>query len=86
MDDRQIILTGDDGKEFVFDILFTFDDEKGNQFVPVTDPEDEEGNVYAFRYDDEGELYEVDDPEQAEMCAEVLSAFVSEEEEADGEA
>ncbi len=85
MDDTQLTIIDENGNEFVMQILLTFDDDKNNHFVLVYDPEDEEGNVYAYLYDEEGNLNEVEDPDMVEMCAEVLSAF-EEEEEPDGKA
>ncbi|MBQ1531591.1 MAG: DUF1292 domain-containing protein [Solobacterium sp.] len=85
MDNTQLTIIDENGNEYVMQILLTFDDDKNNHFVLVYDPEDEEGNVYAYLYDDEGNLNEVEDPDMVEMCAEVLSAF-EEEEEPDGKA
>jgi len=85
MDETQLAIIDDNGQEYVMQILLTFDDDKNNHFVLVYDPEDEEGNVYAYLYDEEGNLNEVEDPDMVEMCAEVLSAF-EEEEEPDGKA
>ena len=85
MDEPQLTIIDDNGQEYVMQILLTFDDDKNNHFVLVYDPEDEEGNVYAYLYDEEGNLNEVEDPDMVEMCAEVLSAF-EEEEEPDGKA
>ncbi|MBR2845576.1 MAG: DUF1292 domain-containing protein [Solobacterium sp.] len=85
MDETQLTIIDDNGQEYVMQILLTFDDDKNNHFVLVYDPEDEEGNVYAYLYDEEGNLNEVEDPDMVEMCAEVLSAF-EEEEEPDGKA
>ncbi|MBQ6488555.1 MAG: DUF1292 domain-containing protein [Solobacterium sp.] len=85
MDDTQLTIIDENGNEYVLQILLTFDDDKNNHFVLVYDPEDEEGNVYAYLYDEEGNLNEVEDPDMVEMCAEVLSAF-EEEEEPDGKA
>ncbi len=86
MDDNKMILTDDFGKEHVVEIILTFDDDNGNSFVIFVDPEDPELTPYAYRYDDEGNLDELQNDEQLEMCEEVLAAFMSEEEISDGEA
>ncbi|MEE3486611.1 MAG: RHS repeat domain-containing protein [Bulleidia sp.] len=84
MDDtNRLILTDDSGQEHEMEIVLTFDNEdETRHFVLFTDPEDEEGNVYAYSYDEDGNMDEVTDPQELEMCEEVLGAFQKED---DGE-
>jgi uncharacterized protein YrzB (UPF0473 family) len=80
--DDYIILANDDGQEFRMRIVLTFDDEKtGKHYVLITDPNEdgaEDQTVFAYSYDEEGNLEEITDPEEFEMCEEVLLAFTEE--------
>ena len=77
-----MIITDESGQEREVEILLTFEDEStGHSFVLFTDPQDEEGNVYAYRYDEGGNLNEVTEESEWEMCQEVLGAFSNEDEE-----
>lgn len=77
-----MIITDESGQEREVEILLTFEDEStGRSFVLFTDPQDEEGNVYAYRYDEDGNLNEVTEESEWEMCQEVLGAFSDEDEE-----
>lgn len=77
-----MIITDESGQEREVEILLTFEDEStGHSFVLFTDQQDEEGNVYAYRYDEDGNLNEVTEESEWEMCQEVLGAFSNEDEE-----
>ena len=77
-----MIITDESGQEREVEILLTFEDEStGHSFVLFTDPQDEEGNVYAYRYDEDGNLNEVTEESEWEMCQEVLGAFSNEDKE-----
>ena len=77
-----MIITDDSGQEREVEIILTFEDEStGKTFVLFSDPQDEEGNVYAYRYDEDGNMNEVTDENEWEMCQEVLGAFSNEDEE-----
>ena len=76
-----MIITDDSGQEREVEIILTFEDEStGKTFVLFSDPQDEEGNVYAYRYDEDGTMNEVTDENEWEMCQEVLGAFAQEDE------
>ena len=76
-----MIITDDSGQEREVEIILTFEDEStGKTFVLFSDPLDEEGNVYAYRYDEDGNMNEVTDENEWEMCQEVLGAFAQEDE------
>lgn len=89
MEDNKICVTNDAGEELEFDILFTFDSEDtGKKYVLYYDAQDEDAKVYSSIYDDEGNLYPIETPEEWEMIEEVFSSFVSqddEEQDMDGE-
>lgn len=85
IDTNKMIITDESGQEREVDIILTFEnDETGRSYVLFTDPQDPDGNVYAYRYDEDGNLNEVTEESEWEMCQEVLGAFI-EEEDADGE-
>ena len=74
--DNQIVITDDDGKELVMEILFTYENEERNKkYVFFYDPSDED-NVLAMSYDEEtGELFEIEDDEEYEEVEEVFNAY-----------
>ncbi|MDO4414752.1 MAG: DUF1292 domain-containing protein [Erysipelotrichaceae bacterium] len=80
LDSKHMVIVNQDGEETEVEVLLTFDSPDGTkQFVLISDPNDEEENVYAFIYTDDGEMEEVTDPEDFRMCEEVYSAFTDEE-------
>ncbi|MBQ6221683.1 MAG: DUF1292 domain-containing protein [Solobacterium sp.] len=74
MEDNTIVIVDEDGKEYTMEIILTFDDDQGNSFVLVRDVNDED-IVFAFTYDEDGNLEAVEDPELLEMCEEVLASY-----------
>ena len=83
IENNTMMITDDAGNEHEVEILLTFEnDDKTKKYVLFTDPNDEEGNVYAYSYNEDGSMDEVIDAEEWEMCQEVLGAFISED---DGE-
>lgn len=72
--DNTIMITDDTGKEVAMHVLFTFD-ANDKQYAMV---EDEEENVYALSYDDDGNMEIVEDEEELEMCQELFDTFVEE--------
>lgn len=85
-DTNKMIITDESGQEREVDIILTFEDDKNhNTYVLFQDPNDEEGNVFAYRYDEDGNLNDVTDESEWEMCQEVLGAFIEEEDDVDDE-
>ncbi|MBE6107777.1 MAG: DUF1292 domain-containing protein [Erysipelotrichaceae bacterium] len=89
IDSNKMIVKDENGQEKEMEILFTFEsDELNAQYVVFTDPQDEEGEVFASRYNDEGELEPIETEAEWEMIEEVVGAFSDEmneyEEETDG--
>lgn len=83
MDTNQIVVTDDQGNEQTLEVLFTFNsDETGKKYVLYYNPEDEQPSVFASIFDDEGNLFEIETPEEWEMVEEVFHSFQSENEEA----
>ena len=86
MDTDKIQVIDDNGKELEFEILFTFEsDETEKKYVLYYDPSEEEPQVYSSIYDDEGNLYPVETPEEWDMIEEVFASFVAEDEAEDEE-
>lgn len=78
MDANKIKVIDDEGNELEFEVLFTFDGENDKKYVLYFDPEQEEMNVFASVFDAEGNLFEVETPEEWEMVEEVFQSFVAE--------
>ena len=75
LNDDQIIIYDEDGKEYLMNILFTYENEERNaQYVMVYDDASPE-EVIAMRYDDNNELFEVTDEEELKEAEEVLEAY-----------
>ena len=78
MKDNTIFISDENGKERQMCIYLTVELE-GKNFVVVYE-EGKEDDLYAFVYDDEGNLYAVDDPEEMDMIEEVINSYGNEEE------
>ena len=78
--DRQIVVKDDEGKETLFEILFTYEHpERKKNYVFVYEKSNPE-EVMAFEYLDNGELLEIESDEEYEEVEEVFNAFMEEEE------
>ena len=73
MNDNKIYITDDNGVEREMNILFTFDMNDKNYVVVYEGDNDEE--LFALQYDEDGNLYVVEDEEELEMVQEVIDAF-----------
>lgn len=81
MDENKIQVIDDDGNELEFEVLFTFEsDETGKKYVLYYDATEEAPQVYSSIYDDEGNLFPVETPEEWEMIEEVFNSFIAEDE------
>ncbi|RKQ37869.1 DUF1292 domain-containing protein [Oceanobacillus halophilus] len=84
---ERIIVPNENGEEHLFEVLFTFDvDETENSYiavVPVEQAEDEEVEVYAFRYEetekDDLTLFPIESDEEWDMVEEMLNTLSDEE-------
>lgn len=77
MDDNKIYITDDNGKEVEMNILFTFDANNKNYVICYEGENDDD--VYPFTYDENGNLYIVEDDEELKMIQEVVEAFDGDE-------
>lgn len=81
-----IYIPDDDGNEEEFEVVMKFEvdgsDQKYMMVVPV-DSEDETDEVYAFRYEEEGDdlkLYTIEDEEEWNMVEETFNTLLDQEE------
>lgn len=82
MDANKIQVVDEQGNEIEFEVLFTFDNEdNGKKYVLYYDPSQEETNVFASIYDEDGKLFEIEDPKEWEMIEEVFQSFIADQEE-----
>lgn len=87
--EERIIIPDENGEEHLFEVLFTFDlgqtEETYVSVVPAEQNEDEEVEVFTFRYEekanDEDELaiYHIESDEEWELVDEKLNTLITEE-------
>ena len=82
MEDTKIMtITDENGQEKEVEIILTFEDDKNKKtYVLFTDANTDDGNVYAYSYDEDGNMIDIEDEEEWNMCQEVLGAFLEEDE------
>lgn len=74
--DKQIILYDDNGKEFKCEMLFTYEhEERDAKYVFFYEP-DNEDEIFCMRFDDDGNLFEIEDDEELKEMDEVLQAYL----------
>ncbi|MBO7614605.1 MAG: DUF1292 domain-containing protein [Bacilli bacterium] len=74
--DNEMVVTDSEGKEHLMHILFTYDnEERGCSYVFFYEVGDNEENVIAMRYSEDGELEEIDDDEEYDEVEEVFNAW-----------
>lgn len=77
---KSIFVTDETGKEVEYEILFTFENPDNNRkYVLFVDPNDDSGEVFASVYDDEGNLFGIENQEEWDMIEEMLGAFSEDE-------
>ncbi|WJH32587.1 DUF1292 domain-containing protein [Paenibacillus aurantius] len=93
MEEPEIIYIPDDeGNEEEFEVIMKFEvdgsDKKYMMVVPVEAAEDEETDeVYAFRYEEDGDdlqLFTIDDEEEWNIVEETFNTLMAESEEEEG--
>jgi len=73
--DKQIIITDEANVEHIFEILFTYEnEERGKKYVFFAESL-ESDDVMAMIYDDDGNLYEIEDDEEYSEVEEVFGAY-----------
>ena len=75
MDEKQITIMDEEGKQHVMEILFTYEhEERGKKYVFLyrkSNPDE----IIAMEYNDNGELFEIESEEEYDEVEEVLNAF-----------
>ncbi|MFC0299832.1 DUF1292 domain-containing protein [Virgibacillus soli] len=87
---ERIIIPDENGEEHLFEVLFTFDVDETKQsyiaVVPIEQQDDEEVEVYAFRYEEKSgddndlALFQIESDEEWEIVEEMLHTLADEEE------
>ena len=81
MNDDILFITDDDGNEVAMKQLFNFySDEFKKSYVLYTDPESEDGQVYAMSFDDDKNLYAVETEQEWDLIEEVFGACYEQQE------
>ncbi|WP_067727325.1 DUF1292 domain-containing protein [Oceanobacillus damuensis] len=87
---ERIIIPDENGDEHLFEVLFTFDVDETEQsyiaVVPAEQAEEEEVEVYAFRFEEQDNedftLFPIESDEEWELVEEMLNTLADEEDEA----
>ncbi|RJE90991.1 DUF1292 domain-containing protein [Paenibacillus sp. 1011MAR3C5] len=85
-----IYIPDEEGNEEEFEVIMKFEvddsDQKYMMVVPLIGADDEEDEVYAFRYEEDGDdlkLYTIEDEEEWNMVEETFNTLLGELEEQD---
>lgn len=86
MENDTLIVVDEQGVEIEMEILFTFegdsvDDQPAKMYVLYVNPLEEDGSVYASIYNEEGDLFPIEDTQEWEMVEEVFATFMQEDSE-----
>ena len=74
--EKQMVVTDNEGKEHLMQILFTYDnEERGASYVFFYDTEDKDEEVVVMRYLESGELEPIEDDEEYDEVEEVFNAW-----------
>ena len=74
--EKQLVVTDNEGKEHLMQILFTYDnEERGASYVFFYDTEDPNEEVIVMRYLESGELEPIEDDEEYDEVEEVFNAW-----------
>lgn len=80
MEDK-IYITTEDGEEIEMEIIFTFSNEELNKnYVVYLNPDDEEGEVFVSIYDEDNNLFPIEDEEEWDFVKEVYESYLNEDE------
>ncbi|WP_294579627.1 DUF1292 domain-containing protein [uncultured Thomasclavelia sp.] len=80
MEANKIQVIDDQGNTKEFDVLFTFNnDELNKQYVLYYDATEEQPNVFASSYDENGQLFPIESPDEWELVEEVFQSFMGEQ-------
>lgn len=85
---ERIIIPSEEGEEEVYEVIYRFDVDDTKQsyiaVVPVDQAEDEEVDLFAFRYedseDDDIDLFPIDSEEEWNIVEETLNTLIDQDE------
>lgn len=90
MEPEIIYIPDEDGNEEEFEVIMKFEvdgsDNKYMMVVPLEESEEDADEVYAFRYEEDGDelkLYTIDDEEEWNMVEETFNTLLEEMEESE---
>ncbi len=74
--EKQMVVTDNEGKEHLMNILFTYEnEERKSSYVFFYDSEDKDEEVIVMRYTENGELEPIEDDEEYDEVEEVFNAW-----------
>lgn len=76
INEKQMIVYDSEGNERVVEILFTFESEERSCKYVLFFEADNPDEIIAMRYNDEGELCEIDDEDEYAEVEEVLNCYL----------
>lgn len=85
IEEERIIIPGENGEENLYEVIFTFDIEENEQsyvaVVPVEQSEDEEQEVFVFRYEEKDNqddlmLFSIESDEEWDIVEETFNTLV----------
>ena len=74
-DEKTIIITDEKGNEHLMKILFTYDNEERKTSYVFFYNEESPDEIMCMRYNDKGELAEIEDPDEYAEVEEVFNAY-----------
>ena len=75
-ENNEIIVYDGEGKEHHLKVLFTYDhEERKTSYVFFYDPNKEE-DILCMKYDEDGNLFEIEDEDEYDEMEEVLNAYL----------
>ncbi len=82
MENETIFVVDETGLEIEMTVLFTVESTVSQKNIVVYfNPEDEDGQVFASVYDEEGNLFAIEDDAEWSFVEEVFNAFIEEQDE-----
>src|SRR5574344_824363 len=81
--DNEILITDDSGKEYIMTILFSYENEETHKKYVLVYDKNNEDEVYALTYNDEGELSIIEDKKELDEISEVFEAYQTDQGEAE---
>jgi len=86
MESNKLFVIDEQGQEIEMEILFTFENEaRAHKYVLYFDPTDDSGEVFASIYDDEGNLFPIEEETEWAIVEEVFGTFLSDSDEEEDE-